>query len=154
MGIQREYSGLAIADYFIGKCNASNTPITNMSVLKMIYFAHGLAYAQFNRKLIKNPFYAWGWGPVERKTYDEFKKYVANPIKSQSGKTDGELSELNADSDLKAFLDELLPLAKINPFILSQKSHEPGGPWAVTKPYDVIDDRLIEVFFTARYGKR
>lgn len=61
------YSGLAIADYFIKKCLENGTPITNMSVLKMIYFAHGLAYPTLHRKLIKDPFYAWGWGPVEKK---------------------------------------------------------------------------------------
>lgn len=33
----------------------------------MIYFAHGLAYPTLHRKLIKDPFYAWGWGPVEKK---------------------------------------------------------------------------------------
>ena len=154
MSKQKEYSGLAIADYFVKRCIDNNTPITNMSVLKMIYFAHGLAYAQFNRKLIKNPFYAWGWGPVERNTYDEFKKYVADPITSVSNRTDSELCEIESDPQLKSFLDGLLPLAKIDPFVLSRKSHEPGGPWAVTSPYNAIDDKLIQVFFTARYGKR
>lgn len=154
MGEPKTYSGLAIADYFIKKCIENSTPVTNMSILKMIYFAHGLAYAQLNRKLIKNPFYAWGWGPVERKTYDEFKKYAAKPITAISGKTNGELSDISSDMTLKSFLDGLLPLAKIDPFVLSKKSHEPGGPWAVTTPYSIIDDKLIEVFFTARYGKR
>lgn len=154
MSVLKEYSGLAIADYFIKKCLDANIPVTNMAILKMIYFAHGLAFAKLNRKLIKNPFYAWGWGPVEKKTYDEFKKYVAKPITSTSGKTLAEQNDIICDDNLKSFLDSLLPLAKIDPFVLSRKSHEPGGPWAVTTPYKVIDNKIIEVFFTARYGKR
>lgn len=154
MNGNKEYSGLAIADYFIRNCLNANMPITNMAVLKMIYFAHGLAYAKLNRKLIKDPFYAWEWGPVEQHTYTQFKKYGANPIQAVSGKCDGDLTDITQDTGLKSFLDELLPLAEMSPFALSQKSHEPGGPWAVTTPYKAIDDKIIEVFFTARYGRR
>jgi len=154
MGEPKIYSGLAIADYFIKKCLENSTPVTNMSILKMIYFAHGLAYPSLNRKLIKDPFYAWTWGPVERNTYDQFKKYGAQPIREVSGKTNRELAHIEQDEDLKSFLDGLLPLAKIDSFVLSQKSHEPGGPWAVTTPFKAIDDTIIQIFFTARYAKR
>lgn len=148
------YSGLAIADYFVKKCLDNNIPVTNMSILKMIYFAHGLAYPTLHRKLIKDPFYAWGWGPVEKNTYDCFKRYVANPIRRISGETDKELKSIESDNELTKFLDSLLPLAKVNPFRLSEKSHEPGAPWDVTTPYDIIDDKVIQVYFNARYGKK
>lgn len=148
------YSGLAIADYFIERCLDNGKHITNMSVLKMVYFAHGLAYPSLERKLIKNPFYRWDWGPVERHVYDTFKQYGANPIQSVSGRTNEELSRIKCDKILCQFLDSLLPLADLSPFTLSRKSHEPGGPWDVTAPYAVIDDKIIQVFFTARYAKR
>lgn len=150
----QSYTGLAIADYFIGKCLNVGKHITNMSVLKMVYFAHGLAYPSLERKLVKNPFYRWDWGPVERDVYDTFKKYGANSIQSISGRTDDELSSIKEDKALCQFLDSLLPLADLSPFTLSRKSHEPGGPWDVTAPYAVIDDKIIQVFFTARYAKR
>lgn len=149
----KEYSGLAIADYFVKKCIDKNIHITNMTALKMIYFAHGLAYPTLHRKLIKDPFYAWTWGTVERKTYDRFKKYGANPITRISGKTNNELKSIERDNELTKFLDALLPLAKVNPVKLSQKSHEPGAPWDVTTPYDIIDDKVIQVFFNAKYAK-
>lgn len=149
----KEYRGLAIADYFIKKCLESNIQVTNMAILKMIYFAHGLAYAKINRKLIKDPFYAWEWGPVERKTYDTFKKYGSGNITSPSGNTREEVHEIEKDTDVKALLDALVPLASVNPFVLSEKSHEPGGPWDATTPYSVIDDKLIKVFFSAKYGR-
>ena len=82
------YSGLAIADYFIKRANELETPITNMAVLKMIYFAHAFAYPTLNKKLIKDPFYAWQWGPVEVNIYQAFCRYSGNIISSPSEKTD------------------------------------------------------------------
>ncbi|KAA6313540.1 hypothetical protein EZS27_035702, partial [termite gut metagenome] len=54
------YSGLAIADYFIEKSineKPVSKPITNMAVLKMIYFAQELSFPIFNERLIKDAFY-------------------------------------------------------------------------------------------------
>lgn len=145
------YSGLAIADYFIKKCLDENIPVTNMAILKMIYFAHGLAYPQLGCKLIKDPFYKWPWGPVEVHTYEEFKKFGSHPITGVSGKTD--IEHIKQQLALTTFLDSLIPLAKISPFVLSEKSHVKGGPWDVARLFDVIDDKTIETFFYGRYAK-
>lgn len=145
------YSGLAIADYFIKKCLDAKIPVTNMAILKMLYFAHGLAYPQLGFKLIKDPFYKWPWGPVEVHTYEEFKKYGSRPIKSVSGKTD--IEQIKRSPEITAFLDSLIPLAKLSPFILSEKSHVKGGPWDVARFFDVIDNKTIETFFYGRYAK-
>ena len=149
----KEYSGLAIADYFIEKALNESTPITNMTVLKMIYFAHGLAYPQLSRKLIKDPFYKWPWGPVEKRTYEMFKSYGSTPIHATSGETYSELDDIKRDSDLVLFLNTLMPLTKISPFVLSEKSHEKGGPWDVASFFQVIEDKTIETFFYGRYAK-
>lgn len=145
------YSGLAIADYFIKKCLDAEIPVTNMAILKMIYFAHGLAYPQLGCKLIKDPFYKWPWGPVEVHTYEEFKKFGSRRITSVSGKTD--IEQIRQQPVLTAFLDSLIPLAKISPFVLSEKSHAKGGPWDVARFFDAIDDKTIETFFYGRYTK-
>lgn len=141
------YSGLAIADYFIKKSIELGTPVTNMAVLKMIYFAQGLAYPALNRKLIKDPFYAWKWGPVETNTYQTFSKYGGGNITTPSGTTDKELADIESNPQLVEFLDKLMRLANVNPFTLSEKTHEPGTPWDRTSLYDIIDDQLIEKYF-------
>lgn len=154
MSVQKEYSGLAIADYFIKKCLDANISVTNMAILKMIYFAHGLAYPQLNRKLIKDPFLKWPWGPVEVRTYEEFKRYGSKSITSVSGKTDSEIINIEKDSELVAFLDSLVPLAKVSPFVLSEKSHVKGGPWDVACFFNPIDNKTIETFFYGRYARK
>lgn len=144
------YSGLAIADYFIKKCNEQGIPVTNMAILKMIYFAHGFAYPLLGRKLIKDPFYAWEFGPVEINTYKEFRKYGSNPIISIFNKTNNIIDDISKDETLVKFLNKVIPLAQKDPFELSKRSHEKGGPWDLTNNNDAISDKIIEAFF---YGQ-
>lgn len=118
----------------------------------MIYFAHGFSYALRHKPLIKDPFLAWPWGPVEKHTYDCFKKYSANPITSISGETNDELIKIEKDKELCIFLDKFIPLAKASPFVLSDKSHVSGGPWDVTPAFKEIDEKIIQVYFCAKYG--
>lgn len=44
-----------------------------------------------------------GDGDPLKKTYDCFKRYVANPIKSISGETDKELKDIEQDKELTTF---------------------------------------------------
>ncbi len=141
------YRGLAIADYFIKKAIGDKKDITNMSVLKMIYFAQGFGFSELHRRLIKDDFYAWQWGPVERNTYRTFCKYKGNPIRSISNQTNKELEDIESHAELTAFLDKIYKLADVNPFVLSEKTHESGGPWSKTPPYHVIDIQLIQNYF-------
>lgn len=141
------YSGLAIADYFVKKALSKGEPITNMHVLKMIYFAQGFGFPVLDRRLIKDDFFAWQWGPVEVNTYKTFCKYGGNPITSISNKTNKELEHIEQNESLITFLDKIYQLRSINPFILSEKTHAAGSPWANTEPYSVIDIELIRNYF-------
>lgn len=134
-----EYSGLAIADYFIKKANQDNKPITNMTVLKMIYFAQIFSFLELSRQLIKDDFYAWKWGAVEIETYRTFCKYDGNPISSCSGKTKKELSKINDDVYLIKFLDKIYLIIDADTNVLTNKMREVGSPWDLTQSFKVID---------------
>ena len=41
-----------------------------------------------------------------------------------------------------------MPLAKVNPFTLSEKTHEAGSPWDKTAGYAQIDDQLIKDYYS------
>lgn len=144
------YSGLAIADYFIEKAVQDKKAITNMHVLKMIYFAQAFSFSELNRKLIKDDFYAWKWGPVEIKTYQEFKHFGPGPITEPSGRTNVELSDIKGDPKIVSFLDKLYKLVDANPFKLSDLTHVAGGPWDITPIYRIIEPDKISSF----YGRR
>ncbi|KAA6319248.1 hypothetical protein EZS27_030837 [termite gut metagenome] len=142
------YSGLAIADYFIEKAIEDKNPITNMLVLKMIYFTQGFAFSELGIRLIKDDFYAWKLGPVEVKTYKEFKKYESNKITDISHKKNEELEKLKKKSDIVKFLDKIYTkLIGVNPLILSARTHEIDSPWYNTSLYEKIDSDIIEEYF-------
>lgn len=148
MDMAKEYSGLTIADYFIEKALNEGKPITNMSILKMIYFVQGFGFQVLKRRLIKDDFYAWQWGPVAKNVYYTFQKYGAKSIAAVSGTTTSELEELKSHPDIVELLDKIYKLRGVNPFVLSEQTHVPGGPWSKTDPYQKIDTDLICNYFT------
>ena len=50
------------------------------------------------------------------------------------------------------FFRQIYSLAKASPFVLSDKSHVSGGPWDVTPAFKEIDEKIIQVYFSAKYG--
>ena len=141
------YPALAFADYFIEKALADNKNITNMTVLKLLYFVQGFGFQRLDCRLIKEDFYAWQWGPVIKEVYDFFKSYGSSPIRSISGIYHNELQEIKNNPTIIEILDKLYVLVDINPFVLSEKTHIPGGPWSKTNPYQKIDVELIKHYF-------
>ncbi|KAA6310714.1 hypothetical protein EZS27_038029 [termite gut metagenome] len=118
-----------------------------MAVLKMIYFAQELSFPIFNERLIKDAFYAWQFGPVEKKTYEEFNYYGERTITRPSNKTKSELNKIRENTEIKDFLDKIYNgLIDIKPFVLSARTHEKGSPWSQTEPYEEIDIELIRKY--------
>ena len=74
-------------------------------------------------------------------------KYVSPILDLYDGKL-----PIEKDKELCIFLDKFIPLAKASPFVLSDKSHVSGGPWDVTPAFKEIDEKIIQVYFSAKYG--
>jgi uncharacterized phage-associated protein len=148
-----KYSGLAIADYLVEKALRDNKKITNLGVLKMIFFAQGFGFSDLHTRLIRDDFYAWALGPVEPKTYAEFKQYGSMNILAPSGKTIIELNDLLNHPDRVEFLNKISELTDVNPFVLMSKTHEAGSPWENTELYNKINPELICQYYTHYYGQ-
>ena len=147
-----KYSGLAIADYLIEKAQRENKKITNLGVLKMIFFAQGFGFPELQMALIRDDFYAWALGPVEPKTYEVFKQYGSSNILAPSGKTISELKDIKSRPERVQFLDKISELTDVNPFVLMAKTHEAGSPWEITGLYNKINPELICQYYTYYYG--
>ena len=124
-----------VANFLLDYADARSVALTNMAVLKHIYFAHGWHLASRRLPLISNRIEAWEHGPVIRSVYDCFKSFGATPVTSRATVVDwesGEIVEARA-----AFSDETITLlrstltyyAGYGAFELSALTHEPGGPW-------------------------
>lgn len=129
------YDAREVANFLLDYADEHGVKLTNMAVLKHIYFAHGWHLASCGRPLISNRIEAWQHGPVIRAVYDCFKQFDAGPITSRATVIDwetGEFTEARAEfctetvDLLKSTLDYY---ANYGAFELSEITHAPGGPW-------------------------
>ena len=64
---------LLIASKFIQLGIDQGRPITPMKLQKMLYLAHGIHLAAYDRPLLKEPIEAWSYGPIIPDVYQNFK---------------------------------------------------------------------------------
>jgi uncharacterized phage-associated protein len=129
------YDARAVANYFIDRADRTELPLTIMTLLKVLYFAHGWHLAQFSKPLIAQPFEAWKHGPVSRVVYDQYKESGKKTIKKRAVSFDPNSMEFietpySFEKGTQKLLDDIFDYyAKFHPFTLSDLTHEKGGPW-------------------------
>ena len=149
----------AIARYFLTLAAATDepSPVTQMQLHKLLYYAHGWCLATRGRPLFAARFQAWKHGPVEAGLRPTFADYGAAPLALHEAADDGTLSGEDrglVESVWKSY-------GKFSAWQLSNMTHrEP--PWkdarasrpgadAGTPP---IHDEAIRAFFAAEQNAR
>ncbi|WP_114356163.1 MULTISPECIES: Panacea domain-containing protein [Rhodopseudomonas] len=129
------YDAREIANYLLDYADGKRLSLTQISLLKLIYFCHGWYLVYKQRPLIKNEFEAWQNGPVVKVVRDAFKHHGSSKISSRAKKFDllsGEIYEvvpnlLEAD---QKFVEEIFDLYKgFGPWDLRDLTHDEGSPW-------------------------
>ena len=154
-----------IANFFLDYADARRVPVTIMSLLKLIYFAHGWHLARFGRPLVKNHFEAWQHGPVVRVVYECFQGDGDRPIKDRAVRFDPltatkapAVYSLGAEEE--GFLRQIFDAyGHLHAFRLSDLTHEPGSPWdqlwnevdGSTNPGMRLSDESIRNHFLRRH---
>ncbi|WP_370638872.1 Panacea domain-containing protein [Croceicoccus sp. Ery5] len=132
-----------------------------MQLYKIVYFAHGWYLAVKGRKLVKQSFEAWSYGPVLRILRDQFRQFEKRSIDVKAEVFDiftGEVFEAPVVSDE---LDREFIITIFNSYrdydgwTLSDITHEPGSPWDNVWNSDKpvgnlalrIDDEAIRSYF-------
>jgi uncharacterized phage-associated protein len=145
------YDGREIANYLLDYADAKKVSLSQISLLKLIYFCHGWYLFYKHRPLIKNEFEAWENGPVVRVVRDAFKQHGKYKITSRAEKLDiftGEVSQVvpNLAPNDQRFVEEIFELYQgFGPWELRDLTHEHGSPW--DKLWN--SDRVL-----ARFGMR
>lgn len=161
------YDGRAVANFFIDRSIGSARPITAMTLLKVLYFAHAWYLARTSQRLIAQPFEAWQYGPVNRVVYDQVKGMGSKPITGRLKSFDlGSCtfveSAYSFDQELSKFLENVFDYySHFHPFKLSDLTHEEGSPWDQVwreaedraVPGMIIPDELIMKWFREDGGK-
>lgn len=131
----KTYDARAVANFLLDYADEKKMRVTLMSVLKMIYYAHGWYLSQKRQPLVKQSFEAWDYGPVVRVVYDAFKGSGRAPLSTRAKRFDvisNEYKEI--DEQLEAETAEFLKnvfdaYAHMEAFDLSNMTHVEGSPW-------------------------
>lgn len=125
-------------------------PLSQMKVMKLLYYVQGVSLAVYGKKMFPDNLVAWKYGPVVEKVYDVYhgKYAIVDPF--ADGMPPEEISdyvELSSDtitaSVLEAVQDNYGGMSAID---LMNKTHE-ERPWLETSQSGTISDDLIKDYF-------
>lgn len=151
----------AIANLILDTAEERKLNLTNLSLQKLVYFAHGISLTRYKKPLVSGYFEAWQFGPVHPLIYKEFKDCGKYPINKRATSQDlltGETTvvKIKPTKLLTIIIDSLFDgFAQLPASRLVDISHARGGPWyqAVDKDRTNIafnpriSDKLIEQYF-------
>src|SRR5579871_3771152 len=126
----------AIANFFLDYAERKGQPVTIMSLLKILYFAHAWHLVKTGKPLVGQPFEAWTRGPVCRVVYDQFKGIGSAPIEARATALNVETVQFEpagyqaVDNETRRLLENVFDYySRYHPFRLSDLTHEKGSPW-------------------------
>lgn len=129
------YDARAVGNYVLDLGDSIDVKITQVSLLKIIYFAHGWFLTAFGIPLVKQPIEAWQYGPVIKVVRDAFKEFGKRPITTRAERLDLETGELSRvepvlnSHDARFITQVFQAYVGYGAFELSEMTHEKNSPW-------------------------
>lgn len=119
----QSYRALDVANFIIDTCTKMGTPVSNLKLQKILYFAWVDYYRETNMYLFEDNMEAWQLGPVVPEVYYEYCAYGGKPINllCEILPSIDEIKEI-----LKRIIEKyiLLPVST-----LVAKTHMPNTAW-------------------------
>lgn len=146
------YDARAVANLLLTYGHEQGVPLSNLSLQKVLYFAHGLYLTRHGKPLIQGYFEAWEHGPVHPLVYQSFKKFGAGVIQDLADRLDLKARkkvaiEAPSREDIRFFLRGVSrTYGRMSPGQLVNWSHRKNAPWRA-----VVGDGSDE---RSRYGLR
>ena len=141
---EMHYDSVDIAKALLWKAQQCGKEMTITKLHKILYITYGLFLANFGSRLVDEHPKAWPYGPVFPR--------VNKKVKVSESVSDSEYSEL--PKEIQLGIDKAVTtFGDWSAVRLTEWSHDPIGPWALTRKLDdskwgsIIDDRLIYVYF-------
>lgn len=148
---QTMHSSLFIANRFIDLATQNGRQLTHMQVQKLVYFANAVTLANTggDTSLIRESFFAYPFGPVEKRLYDRLRFFRRNPVRLITNIQEEELTQEEANVISSVYNT----LGHMTAAELSRLSHVPGGPWDQiwnhTGEFEEIPNQLIADFYAS-----
>lgn len=131
----------SVANLLLSLADEAGVALTNLSLQKLVYFAHGLMIVRHGRPLVDGYFEAWEYGPVHPLLYAAFKSAGRNPLTQRAVKRDlrtglTDVVVVPEDPESRAVVNEVFgALGRQTSTRLVNLSHAKGGPW-----HDVVNE--------------
>ncbi|MFV0475942.1 MAG: Panacea domain-containing protein [Pikeienuella sp.] len=138
------YDARQIANWFVTRAERDGRNLSIMSLLKLVYIAHGWSLESLNAPLFGNRIEAWRYGPVIPDVYNDFRRQGVKVTESVNT-----VSECALDPEREKLLEQVWAIyGGLPAFRLSDMTHVAGGPWNIVNriggPYAEIPDDLIQ----------
>ena len=160
--ISTSHDPRSVANAIIASADRRAIKLTNLSIQKLLYFAHASALARYGKPLVKGVFEAWEFGPVCRPVYDALKQYGSRPVTELIERRDpisGETSVVKPPEDwrvLEHIDDVLKSIGHLSPGQLVDLSHAPNGAWEEvwnkSKSSPTIGNRIHDKLSAERFA--
>jgi uncharacterized phage-associated protein len=144
-----------VAKEFVNMGMASGTPVTQMQLQKMVFFAQGLHLALHDDPLCSEPFFAWKFGPVVPSIYQLYKKWgsspiVEKPVQEHTVHPNAPETPVLSSTEREA-IDYTWEITKnLDGITLSNWSHAANSPWAqayANGENTIISNAIIKEYF-------
>ena len=76
----------SVANLLLDIADEQRLPITNLTLQKLLYFAHALFLIKTRQPLVSGYFEAWRYGPVHPLVYRAFRSAADKPIATRAGR--------------------------------------------------------------------
>lgn len=140
-----------VENYFEREMDWNIDPLTQMKVIKLLYFAYGRYLVATHRKLFSSSIIHLQYGPVVTEVHDKFTGQRVLDIDKPNQEVMNDYNLVSEDEDVAGLLSKVNEdYVNYNAARLSKKTHQPGSPWNLTPDKAVINDRLI--FDTFKQG--
>ena len=141
----------AIANLMLDEAERLGIMLTNLSLQKLLYFAHGIYLMQTKTPLVSGYFEAWQYGPVHPSAYRAFKEAGSAPIAFRATGQDaltGSPRTLQTPSDprLVSLMQQVVSsYGRMPSGRLVDLSHAKDSPW-----WYIVQQARAEVAFGLR----
>jgi len=129
------YDARAVANFILDLADDDGLPLTQLALLKIIYFAHGWYLAAKDRPLVTQPVEAWQYGPVIKVVRDAFKDCGKKPINQRAERlilSTGEYQLVIPDiqpEDAQFIVSVYRTYRDFDGLELSDLTHVSNSPW-------------------------
>lgn len=143
-----------VNNYFARKSDPNVDPITQMQVVKLLYFAYGRFLAATHSRLFTSRIIHLQYGPVVEEVHQKFNGHVVLDPKKPDEKAFEDYNLVSTDKEINDLLQNVSKdYGDYTAAGLSRITHRAGSPWSLTASGQEINDQLILDCFSKKEEK-